>query len=159
MYFCIISLCKFVDSNFLLCNTWTWCRMYWNFYLIDIFYCLLNWIFLNISPLQIWCWMICKTWIILGVVGVVVTECPSLFCGGLLATVIAMMWYQHIQLWSRMFQGGERFWKTHIVVLGCVATAITTNRSFARGVNLTHSNEISNTTKFQDFTRNILVSV
>ena len=29
MYFCIISLCKFVDSNFLLCNTWTWFRMYW----------------------------------------------------------------------------------------------------------------------------------
>ena len=28
-YFCIVSLCKFVDSNFLLCNTWTWCRMYW----------------------------------------------------------------------------------------------------------------------------------
>ena len=116
--------------------------MYWNFYFIDIFYYLLNWIFLNISPLQIWCWMICKTWIIIGVVGVVVTECPSLFCVGLLATVIAMMRYQHIKLRARMFQGSERFWKIHIVVLGCVATAITTNRSFARGVNLTHSNEI-----------------
>ena len=34
MYFCITSLCKFVDSNFLLCNTWTWCRKYWKWSLL-----------------------------------------------------------------------------------------------------------------------------
>ena len=79
----------------------------------------------------------CKTWIILGVVGIVETECLSLFCMGLFATMIAMMWYQHIKLRSRMFQGGERFWKIHsviIVVLGCVATAMATNRIGVRSL-------------------------
>ena len=136
-YFCIVSLCKFFDSNFLLCNTWTWCRMYWkwssllfveqNYPKHSTFTTLMLYELQNMDHTR--SSSRSSNWVPFSVLsGFISYNHSDDVVPAHLALILDVPgWWAILEKKNTVI----------IVVLGCVATAMATNRSFVGGVKLT----------------------